>query len=221
MHSAPSGEDRERFERLLRDAHLLRMRQQWAQAETLCREAVEIDPQDVPAREMLADLLAEKGETDEALTLYQACLEQQPGKPSLEEKVARIALRKDQEERDRIAAQLMLENPKGGRERKRNATAAVLLSALFPGGGQLFLGQHAKGGVLLVVGLITLYFGVPELMKLLGTFAAAPAAGGRRGPVVEVDGPMAALGLVFIAVYIYSLLDASAQAGKNDRQVSV
>jgi hypothetical protein len=58
MDATPTSNTSERVERLLRDAHLLRMRQQWGQAETLCRQALELSPDDVLGRELLADLLA-------------------------------------------------------------------------------------------------------------------------------------------------------------------
>src|SRR5687767_14097540 len=103
----PAAPDAARVERLLRDAQIQGMRQQYGAAETLCRQALEIAPDDLMGLEMLGDLLVEKGSTDTALETFRKALELEPGKASLEEKIARAVLQKAEDERERLEAQLM------------------------------------------------------------------------------------------------------------------
>jgi tetratricopeptide (TPR) repeat protein len=197
-----------RVEQLLRDAYIQRMRQQFAASETLCRQALELAPRDVQGLELLGDLLQEKGSTEPALELYRQALEVQPGKASLEEKIARQVLLKAEEERERLMAELMLSSPQAPKQRKRNQTAAILLSVICPGGGQFFNGQWVKGAIYLLTGLLCLGLGGPDGLKmLLGMAGPLP-----RGE--EPNGMLAALGMVGGLIWLASLLDASAQASK-------
>jgi tetratricopeptide (TPR) repeat protein len=203
-----SSEARGRVEQLLRDAHINRMRGQWSSAETLCRQALALVPEDVMGLEMLGDLMAEKGELEDALVAHRKALALQPEKPSLEEKIARIVLLKEEDEREREAVQLMLNSPRGKNARKRNVTLAILLSVLCAGAGQLFNRQYVKGAILLTVWVLSM-FGWGEALKLLlGLSGPLP-----RGETV--NDTLAVMGLIGFAVYVYSLLDASSQAGKR------
>lgn len=208
MQDLPPSDDKARVEELLRDAHILRMRGQWAAAEDKCRQALELDPDDLMGREMLGDLLAEKGSLDGALEAYRAAFEKQPEKAALEQKLARIVLLKGEEEHERLQAQLFLSAPKGKSSRQRSGAIAVLLSMVCPGAGQIFNGQHVKGGILLGAWLLTI-FGWGEALKLVLGFA-----GVHRG---EANGPLAFLGLLSLLIWLYGLLDASSQAGKARR----
>ncbi len=202
-----------RVEQLLRQAHIQRLRGQWVPAETLCRKALELAPDDVMGVEMLGDLLVEKGSYRDAAALYRKAFAAAPERASLEEKIARTALMIGEEEQERIAAQMLLNSPSRKSERKRNATIATLFSLLCPGVGQLFLGQRVKGGILLAIGLISLVFGSGELVKLLVAFSG----GLPRGE--SINQFLAALGILGVLVWLYSLLDASAQAGRNLKTV--
>src|SRR4051794_36321379 len=119
MEGSGASEIQTRAEQLLREAHILRMRGQWAAAETACRQALELTPEDTLGQEMLGDLLIEKGSLDEALDVYRKAFEKQPAKASLEEKIARAVLQKGEEAHDRLAAELMLNAPGSKAERKR------------------------------------------------------------------------------------------------------
>jgi len=211
MDSSLAPQTDPRVEQLLRDAYIQRMRQQFAASETLCRQALELAPEDVQGLELLGDLLQEKGSTDEALAQFRQALAVQPGKASLEEKIARLVLLKAEEERERIEAELMISSPHAPKQRKRNQTAAILLSTICPGGGQFFNGQWVKGTIYLVAGLICLGFGGPDGLKLLlGMAGPLP-----RGE--EPNGMLATLGMVGGLIWLASLLDASAQAGKAQK----
>lgn len=216
METSIPGDDQSRVEQLLRQAHVHRMRQQWAAAEALCRQALELAPEDPIGIEMLGDLLVEKGNLQSALEQYRKAFAAQPGKAILEEKIARTVLTIAEEEQERAAAQLMLNSPVRKSERKRNATVATLLSLLCPGVGQLFLGQHVKGGILLGAGLLSLWFGGADLFKLL-----AVVSGASLPPGEGVNQFLAALGILGLLLWLYGLLDASAQAGKSARSLDV
>jgi hypothetical protein len=204
-----------RAEQLLRDAYLLRMRQQWGAAEELCRKALELAPDDLQGLELLGDLLTEKGSDDEALAVYRRAFELHPEKASLEEKIAKAVLRKAEEERQRVEAQLLLNSRTNPKRRKRNQTVAVLLSVVCPGGGQFFNGQYVKGGAFLVLCLLCLGIGGGDAMKLMIGMAGVLPRG------VEVNGLLATLGMVGGLSWLASLLDASAQAGKSGNRALV
>lgn len=208
--------EKARVEQLLRDAHIHRMRQQWAAAETLCRKALELDPDEAMGREMLGDLLMGKGDTAGALSAYRGALEKQPGKASLEDKIARAVLAQGEDEREKAEALLLLESPLKKNEAKRNATLATLLSLFCPGLGQLFVfRQYVKGGILAAVGLLALTFGISEMLKVF-----AVVAGAGRALDTKPNDVLAVLGLLGILVWIYSLLDAAGGGGKGKKRAS-
>ncbi len=209
------GEADERVERLLRDAHLSRMRDQWVHAEALCREALSISPGDASGLEMLGDLLTAKGDLTGSEEQYRRALEVAPTKPSLEEKIARIALRKDEDERERLAMQLMLTTPRSKDGAKRSVMVATMLSLICAGAGQLFNRQFVKGGVLLGLWLICLAIGWQDMFKFtLGITGLLPRA-------ERVNDVMAMVGFVGLAIWVYGLLDAASQAGKVNRELDL
>jgi tetratricopeptide (TPR) repeat protein len=209
MESSLAPDAQARVEQLLRDAYIMRMRQQWGASETLVRQALELSPDDVQGLELLGDLLTEKGSVDEALEVYRRAFAVQPEKASLEVKIARGVLQKAEDERERIEAELMISTPRNVKHRKRNQTVAVLLSTICPGGGQFFNGQYVKGGIFLAAGLLTLGFGGPDALKLFLSMAGPLPRG------EEANGMLAAVGMVGGLVWLASLLDAAAQAGKS------
>jgi tetratricopeptide (TPR) repeat protein len=202
----------EAAEKMLRDAHIHRMRGQWAVAEDLVRKALELAPDDAQGREMLGDLFVEKDKLEEALAEYRRAQEIQPDRGLLEEKIARAVLRKDEEERERIAAQLLIDSPKGQQHRRRAANIAVLMSLLCPGAGQFFNGQAVKAGVILGCWGLGLFFGAGDLI----TFVLG-LAGALRKHAEQPDGFRAMLGAIAVIIWIYGMLDAASQAGKGKR----
>lgn len=206
---SPTGSD-SRVEQLLRDAHIARMRRQWAEAETLCRRALDLSPDDGMGLEMLGDLLHEKGDLDGALERYRAALAQDPGKAALEDKIARLALAKGEAERERAEAEALLASPISKVHAKRNATVAVLLSLVCPGAGQVFNRQPVKGAILVAVWLLSL-FGMMELFRLLVVLMGA-------GRGLAPHQGLAVLGLLGVLVWLYALIDASSGAQGNRRK---
>lgn len=209
MESSLAPDAQARVEQLLRDAYLMRMRQQWGASETLVREALDLSPEDTQGLELLGDLLTEKGSVDEALEIYRRAFALQPEKVSLEEKIARAVLAKAEEERERIEAELLISTPRNAKQRKRNQTVAVLLSTILPGGGQFINGQYVKGGIFLGIALLTLVVGGRDAMKLfLGMAGPLP-------PGEEANGLLAVFGMIGGLVWLASLLDAAKQAGNS------
>jgi len=149
-------------EQWLRQAHVHRMRGQWAQSEALCRRALEVSPDDAMGRELMGDLLAERGDLKEAAEQYQAAQDKQP-KPALEEKIGRMAVLLEEQERARIATEVLGEaapQMKPG-ERKRRATMTALLILL----------------TLMALGLIGM---ISSLSNWLGSATGEGRRGGRR-----------------------------------------
>jgi tetratricopeptide (TPR) repeat protein len=199
-------------ERLLRDAHIQRMRGEWSAAETLCRKALEVAPDDLMGVEMLGDILHERGKTEDALDLYRRAFAAQPEKGSLEEKIARMVLELAEEQRERDAAHLLLTTPANKQARKRNATLMILLSLCCPGLGQLFAGDNVKGGILLGVGLVTLLAGGGDLFAFLMQFVVLHDS--------PIDGFRAAIGMVGLVIYLYSLIDACTRASRVEKSLT-
>ncbi|MBM3457530.1 MAG: hypothetical protein FJX77_03200, partial [Armatimonadetes bacterium] len=160
------GQEQARAEQLFREAHILRMRAQAAAAEGKCRQALALSPQDALGLELLGDLLLDQEKVEEAEGAYQQALEFAPGKESLETKLARIILERAEGDRSRLTAELLLSTPRPAREGKQQQTVAILLSLICAGGGQLVLGEHWKGGILLAFWLLSL-LGAADAFKLL------------------------------------------------------
>jgi tetratricopeptide (TPR) repeat protein len=204
MSQPVTDEHDEAVERLLRDAHILRMRQRWGESEELCRKALELAPEDVTALEMLGDLLTERGSADDAEASYRRAFAINPSSGSLETKIARAVLEKAEAEHARTMAQLALNSPMKAADRKRGQVIPVLLSVIAAGGGQLYKGEFVKGGILLGVWLVSL-FGAGDAFKLIiGMSGGLP-----RGE--SANGGFALLGMVGGLAYLYSLMDAPAR----------
>lgn len=212
MASTDWDPKQEQAEQLLRQAHLHQMRKQWAAAEQLCRQALELCPSEPTARELMADLYAEKGELDQALEQYRRLFEEHPEREALEEKIARLVLRKDREVLERLEVEQALSNPRRHTAQKRNATVALLLSTICAGAGQIFNGEHVKGLIILVSWVLCLGLGTSDFLKFGFGLMGLPAA--RPNDVLVV------FGFIAVLIYIYSLLDVASKIGRLDRDSS-
>jgi len=201
---------RQRLDQLLREAHIQKMRQQTVAAEDLCKKALELVPDDAMALEMLGDMLVERGKYEDALDAFRRAAATTIRPEVIETKVARTVLRQAEEDRERLEAQLFLSGAGAPTKERQNRSTAVLLSLICPGGGQLFKGQMVKGAILLAVTALSA-FGWPDCLKLLFT-----VFGGSRGGE-DPNGFLVVLGLVGLAVYIYSLMDAPTSTGRFSR----
>jgi tetratricopeptide (TPR) repeat protein len=197
-----------RAEILLREAHVLRMRRQFAEAETKVRAALDVHPESVTGLEMLGDLLAEKGSLEEAAAKYKYALELAPGRAAIEEKHARLALELGEQQHQRSVAEMLLQNPRalgGPQRRKRNPILAFFLSSLWPGLGQLYNHEYGKGLLMAGGGLITFLLSGDALFRMLFAVSGSRVSPSASGSV---------FGVIFTCLWIYSLIDAPIRAQK-------
>jgi tetratricopeptide (TPR) repeat protein len=194
-------------EQLLREAHLLRMRGQFAGAEERCRQALEVAPDDAAGQEMLADLLVEKGNLEEARDLYAGVLAAQPGRASAETSLARITLElaERQQERDMAQAVFTGAGRLSHRERKRHLSLSLMMALV--GAGQLYNGEYVKGAIVAVVSWAGLFLGGMDLARLLFSLMGAK-------PHEPITDWRAILGFVGLFTWIYGLIDAPVRARK-------
>lgn len=216
---------REHVERLLTKANALRARGDNLKAESTCREALALAPEDPGVLELLGDLLLAAGKPTEAQELFRKAFARRPERGVLEEKIALAALKSDASLR---AAQKRLqqgENPQLDDRKPRNPVLAFFLSSLLPGMGQMYNGDYWKGGVLFLAALFT--FGV-LFYSVTGLLAAAAH--------VRHESTLTALSdamqnwstvhllwvlvncLAFMGVWGYSLIEAPVHASRYNTQ---
>lgn len=190
---------------LLRQAHLLLRRDEAGDAESRCRIALEREPDNAEALELLGDVRRARGFFQDAITQYRRALELRPDRGLLEEKIARAALGQYEDARERADAEMLLASPSARAERRRAGLLAVLLSVVCAGAGHLLQGQKVKGGILMAIYILGVSFGFTEMFKMmLSMFGALP-------PTETVNGPMALFGFAAIVTWIYALIDVAAQ----------
>lgn len=142
---ASSPEEVRAAEPILRDANILRRRERYRDAEARCREALQYVPADAAALELLGDILQGVARVDEALAAYKRAMEADPKRSSSEKKYGDLLMRQQT---------WPTMDPEAG---PKLPSIAALLSALFPGIGQFYNGDLAKGIVFLVLDLCCLY----------------------------------------------------------------
>ena len=203
-------ETREKLDALLREANVLRLRGQAAEAEERCRAVLAIEPAESTALEMLGDLLRGRGKLEEAAELFQRAAAAAPSRPSPEKKYAEVTLELAERQRLRDTATLLLQHPASPAQQRRNVMFALLLSAAFPGLGQFYNRDAVKGAVLVAGALICLWLGIEPLLRLFLTVATAHASG-------EVNSFGAWFGLLGGVLWLYSVIDAVVVAQKRSR----
>jgi hypothetical protein len=188
----PTTQERMEADRLLTSANIARRRGNFAEAERLCAEAIQLMPRDAAALEIYGDVLQGVGRVDDALYAYQRATEADSKRRSAEKKYAELMLLQNREI-DLLRQEYIPRNP----------NVAVLLSAVGPGTGQIYNGDLLKGVViaaLFVMFIYTIFFtpyGLPH------TRAGIPTS-----LVLSIVGAC--------AVYIFAIVDAnlSARRGK-------
>jgi tetratricopeptide (TPR) repeat protein len=197
-----------RVEALVRDANLCRMRRQFVEAEERCRAALDLRPDDASALEMLGDLLAEKGSLQEAASTYQRAMAASPGRATLEEKHARLALELGEQQHQRQMAEMLLANPRAASSSlpPRNPLIALALSTLWPGLGQFYNQEFVKGLAVAAGAVLAFVLGGVALLRLV--FAMS---GTRLAP----SGIESVFGLIYGFLWLYSVIDAAVQAQRS------
>lgn len=207
-------QNQEKLDALLREANVLRMRSQPAEAEARCQAALALAPEEPTALEMLGDLQRGRGQLEEAARLYQRAVGAAPQCPSPERKLAEVALELAERQRLRDTAAFMLQNPPSPRQQRRNVLIALVLSSLFPGLGQFYNREAVKGGLLVLGSLVCLGVGVYPLLSLLLTVATTRSTG-------AVSSSGAWFGFLGMVLWFYSVIDAVVTAQKRGRGADV
>jgi tetratricopeptide (TPR) repeat protein len=197
----------EKLDALLRQANVLRMRGQTAEAEERCRAVLELAAEEPTALEMVGDLLRGRGQLDAAADHYRRAAAAAPDRPSPEKKVAEVALEIAERQRQRDEATLLLTTPAAPSQPRRNVMFAFLLSGVFPGLGQFYNHEPVKGGLLVLGNLICLGVGGEALFRLMITVATAHASG-------TVDQFGAWAGFLGLVLWLYAVIDAVVTAQK-------
>lgn len=205
------SKQKQEVDRLLVLANVQRMRNQFVEAEDTCRKALEITPGDVALKEMLADILQERGKPEDALAEYKSAMELAPGKVSLETKYAKLIIEIAERKYEKELAEDMINNPHKYPVVKKNVGLILFLAAVFPGLGQLYNKEYVKAGVIsgvailfIAIWAITIKFGGYNAVTNISDFFAD------TNPLVLVLGFLAGI------LYLYGIFDAVFSASKSN-----
>lgn len=190
------------FDRLMTAAIVHRRRGDYVQATQTIKQALQIIPDSIEAREFAADMIYAHGDIKKAAEHYKAILTIEPTRASAEEKYAKAIVEISEADRQRELMRLMIENPGKYRvAQPKNATIAVLFS-MAPGFGHIYCGQYMMG-----IGIFTGWM----VACLLFLFTLNPAE--------EFTQRLSATSAMFAcfaaALHVYALLSAAQQAEKT------
>lgn len=133
-------------EQLLREAHILRRREKYAEAIGKCREALLLTPKDASALELLGDLYQGVAQVNPALAAYKRATEADPKRASAERKYGDLLMRQqtwgDGGDPEAVP---------------KNGFVASLLSLVVPGAGQIYNGETMKGLFFLICTFVSLF----------------------------------------------------------------
>jgi TM2 domain-containing membrane protein YozV len=133
-------------------------------------------------------------------------MEQAPERPALEEKHARLVLMLAEQQHERAAVQMLIENPRlTASGRRRNPVHAFVLSAFVPGFGQFYNGEYVKGWIFLGGSFVSLLIGGESLLRLVFAFS---------GSRVTPSGMEAVFGFLYLLLWIAAIVDAPVRAQK-------
>lgn len=205
------SKQKQEVDRLLVLANVQRMRNQFVEAEDTCRKALEITPGDVSLKEMLADILQERGKPEDALAEYKSAMELAPGKASLETKYAKLVIEIAERKHEKELAEDMINNPHKYPVQKKNVGLVLFLAAIFPGLGQFYNKEYVKAGIVCGIFIIfvvswafTIKYGGYRAVTNTNEFFAD------TNPVVLVLGFLAGI------LYLYGVFDAVYSASKSN-----
>jgi tetratricopeptide (TPR) repeat protein len=204
--AGPVPNDVEKAERLIREAHLFSMRGDKSKAKDLLDEAEKAAPRSAPVLAALGEAALERHNVKEAVRLYALAKAAEPGNVAYERRHAEAVFRQSQgtifDPTARSGA---------GFEAVASAKAAVILSVMLPGLGQIVSGEIGKGVFLMAVWLGS-WIAV-MMIGFKGLFAAI-------GMGSSADANLAAMLPLALAVmfHLWAILDASTKAKSFDRR---
>ncbi len=200
---APTPDQLEAAEQLLRQANLARMRGRLDDARRLLDEALATAPGSSAVQEAVGDAYIADRQTRKARDAYHTAVRLEPGNASAERKYGETVL----------AVQLALDPSFATVARDESfasGRAAVIMNFLLPGLGHLTLGRQREGTVLLAVWVAS----VGLALAVPNGLSGFPALFGRPGPPFN--------GLVLLplftaaAAWLYAIGDSSAAAKRMD-----
>ncbi len=161
----------------------------------LAEELAQKYPDEPDAKEALADVLVGVGKKQEAIRLLKEVIDQHPGRVQTEKRHANLVFGMHKDEWDLYAASLEREDGAFG---KRSAGAATMLGLMFPGLGQIYVGQFWRGVV----------FAVMAVFGFAVAFTIGRTENGMNGIGIGA--------LVFLAtLWVTGILDAAAGAART------
>lgn len=142
-------EDIEEAERLIRQAHVAKSRQEHSKALDLLKQAEQLAPDSIAVLIELGDGYAAKNRWKEAQTIYGRATHLDPTNVAVERKYAEAVLKAN------LPLEVLYGMSKGNAEEQiANANVAALISFFIPGAGQMVLGSAYKGIAFLAVWLV-------------------------------------------------------------------
>lgn len=196
--------DVETAERLIREAHLFTMRGDKAKAKEILDQAEKAAPRSGPVLIALSDAALERHNVKEAIRLLTIAMQANPGNVAIEKRHADAVFRQTQG---------MIFDPtskSSSFENAASAKAAVILSMMLPGLGQIVTGRLVTGIV-----IVTLWVGSLVTLYLIGFehFFAAVGLGPSKDAIYATIVPVA----VAVLTHLFAILDASAKVKTMDK----
>ena len=186
----------------------LRVRQgRYEEAKERLAQAKTLAPEHPAVLEVEGDLFYAQGRYRQAERLYRQAFQGDPKNAKLEEKFATALVKMSEPE---MLAKLGPDTEDSIWQRRvsRPVWASAILSAFLPGLGQLYNGDFLKGGIILIFSIRMILYNI--LYPLIHSFKDAREFNG-IGEILSpfVQGTMLASMLFFLALMLYSVIDAA------------
>lgn len=198
----------EAAERLVRQAHVAKSRQEHAKALDLLKQAEQLAPDSVLVLVELGDHYAAKNRWKEAQAAYGRATRLDPSNVAIERKYAEAVLKAN------LPLDVLYGMRKGTPEEQvANANVAAIISFLLPGAGQMVLGNTYKGIAFMAVWLVSWVVAILMPNGISGLVAIA---------LNQPNAPVNLLVLLPLALALLmnlaAMYDAKAVAGQTRRQ---
>ncbi len=207
----PLSPKSEELEKVLRQAHLHKMRQERARALELITRATEMAPEDPDTWELMGDMLADLGRFEEAQTAYKRCLELAPNRVSVEKKHARAVFYQSEKSYERARMEQIMTGQVPGEASlvPRKPGLALMMGLVLPSSAQFYNGQFVKGGIILsvlvVLGAVLLLN--PGFVAAASGFVYLIAARPEPQTTEALSFPILFTAFLWLIMYIYSIID--------------
>ena len=196
--------------RLLTTANFRRMKENYTEAEELCRQAINMAPKNPEVHEIMGDIMMAVGKAETALTEYQTAIQLSPGTAVYETKYAKAVLAVAQDEQEKALVQGMIDNPNKYAERKHSPTFALLSSLAVPGLGQLYNGDRVKAAILFGIFIVFLLAAVIQ-------WSYIPDANNIQRIIDYTHPIVVLLGALSVSAWIYGIIEAPFTADKKNK----